>query len=400
MILLLPVVVFVLVALAVILGIGPMAFGAGGDELAPRRRLLLSPLAAVPIGLVVLIVLLGAVTGLRSASESGPSSTAAPASPTTTTNVVLAEVVDAESPSPVLGPTVTLDQGVHAIGELEGDTVLRMRVTDFPPFTTARAKQCTEEACGNAIAVQFREDGTASFQYLIVDDFSPTARGRCAADTTPCSIVVENVDGEGRAEITTVFEDPLPAAGRLEVQPTAGLVEGDEVSVRLDGFSPGIDLEVVLCAAPATEGPARCGEPGPVIPVTIRDDGTAAASLVARVTPVGTERMTCGRGSGCAVAVRSSSAFVRAPQVPLRFAAPPGADYDPPRLLIGLAIALVLALGAVLLIHRTDWSAIGEEAAPEIDGAEYADLDAIIALLPPEEDAVDVPEPAGGRRWR
>ncbi len=34
---------------------------------------------------------------------------------------------------------------------------------------------------------------------------------------------------------------------------------------------------------------------------------------------------------------------------------------------------------------RTDWSAIGEAAAPEIDNAEYADLDAIVAALPPEE---------------
>ena len=38
------------------------------------------------------------------------------------------------------------------------------------------------------------------------------------------------------------------------------------------------------------------------------------------------------------------------------------------------------------LIKRTDWSAVGEAAAPEIDDAEYADLDAIIAALPPEED--------------
>ena len=47
-------------------------------------------------------------------------------------------------------------------------------------------------------------------------------------------------------------------------------------------------------------------------------------------------------------------------------------------------------------IVRADWSAVGEAAAPEIDDAEYADLDAIIAALPPEEDEVrpDAARPA------
>jgi len=36
--------------------------------------------------------------------------------------------------------------------------------------------------------------------------------------------------------------------------------------------------------------------------------------------------------------------------------------------------------------QRVGQAAVGEAAAPEIDDAEYADLDAIIAALPPEED--------------
>ena len=36
-------------------------------------------------------------------------------------------------------------------------------------------------------------------------------------------------------------------------------------------------------------------------------------------------------------------------------------------------------------MRRTDWAPVGEVAAPEIDEAAYADLDAIIAALPPEE---------------
>ncbi len=46
----------------------------------------------------------------------------------------------------------------------------------------------------------------------------------------------------------------------------------------------------------------------------------------------------------------------------------------------------MLLLVAIWLVRRTDWRPVGEAAAPEIDDAEYADLDSIIAALPPEED--------------
>jgi hypothetical protein len=59
----------------------------------------------------------------------------------------------------------------------------------------------------------------------------------------------------------------------------------------------------------------------------------------------------------------------------------PGAAYDPMRIGIGLGIATILLLVALFFVRRTDWSAVGEAAAPEIDEAEYADLDAIVAEL-------------------
>ena len=101
---------------------------------------------------------------------------------------------------------------------------------------------------------------------------------------------------------------------------------------------------------------------------------------------VGTERAPCFRGDDCGISVASRDVFARAPVVPISFAAPPGADYDPTRLALGLGLAVLLLAIAAVLIRRTDWSAVGEAAAPEIDDAEYADLDAIIAALPPEED--------------
>ena len=76
---------------------------------------------------------------------------------------------------------------------------------------------------------------------------------------------------------------------------------------------------------------------------------------------------------------------------PISFADPPGAAYDPGRLALGLALAALLLAVAGGLILRSDWSAVGEAAAPEIDDVDYADLDAIIAALPPEEDDELVP---------
>ena len=77
----------------------------------------------------------------------------------------------------------------------------------------------------------------------------------------------------------------------------------------------------------------------------------------------------------------SDEAFTRTPARPVTFAAPPGAGYDPGRLVLGLVIAGALLAAVLWLAFFTDWSPIGEAAAPEIDEADYADLDAIIDAL-------------------
>ena len=141
----------------------------------------------------------------------------------------------------------------------------------------------------------------------------------------------------------------------------------------------------MLCFAPDAVG-ARCGAPGPVVPLFVGADGSGATKLVIEPGPVGSDRAPCSRGDDCGISVASDDVFARAPVVPITFAAPPGADYDSTRLALGLGLAAVLVAIATVVIRRTDWSAVGEAAAPEIDDAEYADLDAIIAALPPEED--------------
>ena len=299
----------------------------------------------------------------------------------------------------VLGPEVAIEADGGETFPVSYDvadglgpaTVLRMRVTGFEPFARATAKQCAEsraELCGNALSVQFDADGAAEFQYLVTDDFlgSLPVPGRCRADAAACTVVVRALIGNRHGQIQTVFGDTVSPAGRISVTPAVGLsLEGETVTVDVTDYPPGAELTAMLCAAPDATG-ARCGAPGPTAPLVVSRNGTGRTELAITPGPVGAERAPCLRGDDCGVSVASAEVFARAPVVPITFAAPPGAAYDSTRLVIGLGIALFLLAIAAALLRRTDWSPVGEAAAPEIDDAEYADLDAIIAALPPVED--------------
>jgi hypothetical protein len=242
--------------------------------------------------------------------------------------------------------------------------------------------------CFNPIPVQSDEDGVARFQYLVTADFAygRPVPGRCRAGTAPCTVVVSENDGDDRAQIQTIFGDTIAPPGRIAVTRADGLsLDGEKITVTVSDYPPGVEVFAMLCAAPDAAG-RRCGAPGPQAPLVVGRDGTGSTELVIEPGPVGAERVPCTRGSDCGISVVSREVFARAPVVPISFAGRGGAAYDPTRLLLGLAIALLLIAIATWLLVRTDWSAVGEAAAPEIDDAEYADLDAIIAALPPEED--------------
>ena len=280
----------------------------------------------------------------------------------------------------VLGPVVPMqatsdddDPGVRpAIGGLEPGTVLRLSIEGFPAFAKASASQCSLGLCSNSIDVQLDDDGTARVQYLVFDDFAASAGG-CRLDTAPCSIVIENVDGDERAEIDTLFTDELPPPGRLRVSRDDDLVAGDHIDVLAEGFLPGAEMTALVCVVDSND----CIAAGEDATFTVDDDGTARGGATVH---------SCPRSSECELRVRGKRSLTRAAAVPLAFATPPGAEYDAGRVALGLAIAFVLCALTLYLIRRTDWRPVGEEDAPEIDDAEYADLDAMVALLPPEDD--------------
>ncbi len=284
--------------------------------------------------------------------------------------------------------------GYDALDRLDPITVVEVRVSGFSRFAVGRAVQCVttvDTVCANEIPVQFAEDGTAAFQYLVTDHFTPEAeQGRCRALAAPCSIVVEETDGDDRAERHTVFADPSPSPppGTIRVEPRTGLDDGDTVSVDVTDFPPGSELAVTTCAAPHATGGSHCDDPTTAAQIRVGPDGRGSTTVTVRSGAVGTEGVRCGgrHPRPCGISVWSPGRWPRAPVVPLEFARPPGPRYDATRLGAGLATAVVFIVVAGWLARRTDWSAIGEVAAPEIDDASYPDLDAIVAALPPEPE--------------
>lgn len=369
-----------------------------------RPGLLVVAPAAGAVALVLVVVLAGALFGWRGRpadpeggpgrhpprGQAGNAVRGHGSAPIPAGAVVLGPVVRLQAEEEPDASTRAFAPPPRIVGSLQPATVLRVRVDGFEPFARARARQCVQEesrVCRNTVDVQFGEDGSASFQYLATDDFARgTAAGRCGAGAAPCFLVVEAVDGDERAQAQTVFRDPVPSPPRLRVTPSTGLVDGGTVRVDVENLPPGAPAEVVLCAPPHGSGPDRCGRPGPAAPLRVAPDGSGTAVLAVRSGPVGRDRVFCGHGAPCGVSVVSEALTRRPSVVPVRFATPPGAGVSPVRLVAGLGVAALLFGIAVWLIRRTDWSPIGEEAAPEIDNAEYADLDAIVAALPPEPD--------------
>ena len=271
--------------------------------------------------------------------------------------------------------------------------VVAVHVGGFAEFERAVAEQCVtgdRHFCANPIPVQFNKHGEAQFQYLVDNAFLPSlaATGGCRAHAGRCTISVRSIDGRRRSEVQTIFIDAAPPAGRIEVTPSTGLsLDGETVTVRVRNFPPGATAQAMLCAAPSAVG-ENCGPPGAVADIAIRPDGTGEARLFVAPGKVGVDQVRCFRDSTCGVSVASAAVFARAPVVPISFDGPVGARYNAAQLILWLSVAALLIAVAAWLLLRTDWSTVGEAAAPEIDNAEYADLDAIIAALPPDDEQI------------
>ena len=285
---------------------------------------------------------------------------------------------------------------VPVLDDLPPAAVLQLRVTGFEPFQRGVARQCRGHAevrrCSDGLPVQFDGRGVASFQYLVRADVGDSARdtGRCGVEDPPCLVTVTSADGRRQAELLTVFGGRLPQPGTVVVEPRRGLRDGERVSVELTGLPPRRLVTVTTCVAGSTPDRSRCGAPAPSTEVTLDADGAGRTQLAVTRGPVGTGDFSCDE-SACVIAVLADRVDVRVDPVRITFAALPGAVYDPIRLGVGLGLAALLTGLAAWLVDRTDWSPLGGAAAPEIDDAAYADLDAIIAAMPDDDVSTETP---------
>jgi hypothetical protein len=379
----------VIVALAglVIIG-GAVVISALGISTRLREATLLVVLAG---GGLLVVALVGAVlltgVGIRGDhKDSTPSATPttttlATTVVTTTTSTVTTATVGSAADS-IEGPDVYMQASTVAgygstpegVDRLAGQSVLRITAKGFEPNSTGLVEQCTVAGCANAFPVLFDATGGARLQYLVGDAFAAEFEppSRCRADEPPCVVHVHSNDDS--AFLTTFFHDVAPGPRSVAIEPSAGsLADGTRVRVTVAGFNPGERVQAMLCAAPDTFGPTRCGAPGPVSSFTIGAGGRGRTVLVIREGRVGSAGVACGRGATCGIVVAHARSSVPAPVIPIAFAAGPAARYDPFRSLSGLTAAFVLLLVAFFVARSTDWRKPTEADTPELDRAVLTD---------------------------
>lgn len=328
-------------ALALVAGVARL----GDDDGAAR-------VVVAVTGVVVLLLvvgLVGALAGLGvDTDEEPPSRTSEPAAR-----------VDPPGPAPLRRPTVyltatpsdSLPPVPRAVGDLEDGTVLVLGVSGLEPGSRGTVHQCPTGAidsddCRPGLPVTMSDEGGASLLVDLEERFDVGLRDPEEVECTgaECSIVVF---GSSRLEIVTVFGGPAPPAVAVVADP-ARVPPGGTLTATAVNLPAGARASFVVCR-PDGQRAADCGSP--TDPVVVDDEGGAVAEVT-----VGAGR--CPRGARCAVAVIIDDGGPRA-YAPLALIGRAGAAYDDARVRVGLAVAVVLLVGALVLLRRTDWTPVG-----------------------------------------
>ena len=269
--------------------------------------------------------------------------------------------------------------GSNVVDDLDQRVVLRVTAIGFEPSAIGHVEQCAltlagVERCGNRFPVQFGDNGTARFQYLAGSRYlDPDADDPvCDERAHPC--VVRLDDGSTTAIVHTVFGASAPRRSvRITPRPS-GLSAGDALTLDVRGFAPGDQVDVALCAAPATSGARRCRTLTPSPPPVVAADGTAIARVIVPDDRVGSARLTCDDQVPCGLVVSDGSARPSVAPAIVTFESGPGAAYDAARLAPGILVALALGGVVLWLIRRTDWRKPSEAETPVMDAAELVDV--------------------------
>lgn len=373
---LIPLLLVVVVAAAVAIVAAAAAATSGQDDAhrsllggAGPPFLLLGGIGAV----VVLGVVVAVTVGLGGGGD-GPDEEASTPPPSASVPTEPRPAAAAPGNEPVVpqalpgtGPEVTITAGgaPTVVDRLRENTVLVVNAAGFEPGTgeVAQCGMSPEGArdCRNGFPVEFGAEGTARFQYLVSDRVHDGER--CGAGQRPCLLVVFGPHGEGEGHSFTVFHDPAPPAGRVTIEPRAGLSDGDVVTVTATGFPAATRLLTAQCPPDIDDVPGACrsGEP-----IRTGPDGAAVARFTVRTGEV--DGLSCGPRQPCSIQV-SAEAPIAPVTVPVTFSAGPSARYHGGKLAAGLLLAALLLGLAWRLLRTTDWREPAAAATPEMDRA-------------------------------
>jgi hypothetical protein len=274
------------------------------------------------------------------------------------------ERVATDGPAPLQDPTVrlvarsadALPSVPDVIGDLESGSVMIIALSGLEEGSPATVHQCRAGAqvasdCRSGLPVTVGDDGRAT---VAVDVEARFGIGRVEAEVVECrreecSVVVF---GSSRLEVVTVFDRPAPPPPTVRADPAA-VPPGGTLTATAQALRPGTDVAFVVCR-PGGEGDADCGPP--TESVLVDDEGQATASVT--VNPG-----RCPRGTTCAVAVVAEDGGPRA-FANLHLIGRSGATYDDTRLAVGLAVAGLLLVVALVLLRTTDWTPVGGDVEP------------------------------------
>lgn len=375
--------ILLLLLVVVVLVVASAAGAAGGGLLGGGRRGERSGAAwlSVPVvaagGVVLLAVLALGVGGMRSGTEPAPAPATIPAGPSrtaTTQALPLARLAQAAADVPVVKIEPTPGDRFAPYRPVSGlvpGAVVRVVAEGFDWHERGRVEQCVTEighqtACAEAFPVQFDDRGRADFQVAVRGDFAP---GGCRAGMATCLLALTGDSSGRRGVVQTVLVDSV-TPGRVRVEPSQGIVDGQTVDVSVSGFPPGTRATAVLCAPSEPYDARRCTSPGPTSAMVVDAAGRGQTTLVVGAGRIGPDAVVCGPRRPCGVAVVVGPGFVTAPVAPVAFSLGPGPAYRAGRLVVGFGGALVLLGAAVAIARRSDWTKPPEAATPDLDGAD------------------------------
>lgn len=163
---------------------------------------------------------------------------------------------------------------------------------------------------GNVVTATTGADGSLAATAFVVHS-GAIGDGTCAAGSSSCFLLATNAAHSELVQATLGFAAPPPT---VTVTPTAGIKDGDTVTVHGAGYTPSAPIAILECSGLSQ---ATCNIGG-LVSATAAADGTVDGSIVVHTGAIGTG--TCAASSSnCLIAVANEVDQTQVGSAPLGF---------------------------------------------------------------------------------